>query len=759
MKYVKKGKPMLALQFRKHIRIIIPALIAALILISCAPGSGSGTEPPPPTLPGPSISVTDAPDARAAVGSFLDAWAADDYAGMYAMLTKTSRDAVSAEDFAKRYSEAMTTMALAGLDYEILSTLTNPYTAEAAFRVTYRTNLVGDLTREMVARLSLEDGEWRVQWEEALILPELKGGNRLAMDYKTPARGNIYARDGEAIAAQSDAVALGIVPGQIDNEEGLLVELFKLTGIRPDTLRASYEFAAPDWYIPVGEVSADEFNRRYNYYASLGGLAFSYYTSRFYPNGGIAPQAVGYTLFISPEELAAYQRQGYSGSERVGASGIEKWGEPYLAGKHGGSLYVLDPSGNIVTMLARSDPEPAQSITLTIDKDLQLQAQAAMGAFNGAIVVLERDTGRVLAMVSSPGFDPNLFDPNNRNFGALNDNDGLVNRAAQSTYPLGSVFKIITTSAAMDSGEFTPESTYDCQYEFTELLDRTLYDWTWDHCQKELQQDGECRTQPSGILTLPEGLMRSCNPWFWHIGLDLYTKNKTTEIANMARGFGLGQATGIQQVSESTGNIVDPTDGIQAVNQAIGQGDNTVTPLQVATFMAAVGNGGTLYRPQIVEKVEPVDGDPTLVFKPEARGVLPISQEILDVVRGAMREVVVNPRGTANFRLRGLAVPVYGKTGTAESGSGLPHAWFGGFTDCSGLGKDLPICQGKSDLAVIVLVENQGEGSDYAAPIFKRIMEIYFYGQPQSLYWWESSIGVTQTPTPFGGIPTRTPRP
>jgi len=197
----------------KHFKWILPALVAALILISCAPGNGSGTDPATPTLAGPSVTVVAAPDARAAVGSFLDAWAADDYAAMYSMLTKASRDAVSAEDFAKRYSEAMNTMALAGLDYEILSTLTNPYTAEVAFRVTYRTNLVGDLTRDMVARLSLEDGNWRVQWEEALILPELKGGNRLAMDYKIPARGNIYDRNGEAIAAQADAVALGIVPG------------------------------------------------------------------------------------------------------------------------------------------------------------------------------------------------------------------------------------------------------------------------------------------------------------------------------------------------------------------------------------------------------------------------------------------------------------------------------------------------------------------------------------------------------------------
>jgi penicillin-binding protein 2 len=234
----------------------------------------------------------------------------------------------------------------------------------------------------------------------------------------------------------------------------------------------------------------------------------------------------------------------------------------------------------------------------------------------------------------------------------------------------------------------------------------------------------------------------------------LFQNNRPNDIANMARAFGLGQKTGIEQIEEEAGQILDPNnDPVEVVNQAIGQGTVQVTPLQVARFVAALGNGGTLYRPQLVEKIEPVDGDPITVFKPEAVGTLPIQPFRLQIIQDAMRSVVADPRGTANFRLRGLRIPVAGKTGTAESGSGLPHAWFAGYTMASE-------STNKPDIAIAVILENQGEGSDWAAPVFQRIVETYYLGNPQSKLWFEESImGPTNTPTPIGGIPTETPEP
>lgn len=247
--------------------------------------------------------------------------------------------------------------------------------------------------------------------------------------------------------------------------------------------------------------------------------------------------------------------------------------------------------------------------------------------------------------------------------------------------------------------------------------------------------------------------MRSCNPFFWDIGYTLFQNNRPNDIANMARAFGLGQKTGIEQIEEEPGRIVDPPTVIDVVNQAIGQGEVQVTPLQVARFIAALGNGGTLYRPQLVEKIVPVEGDPITVFKPEAMGTLPIQPFRMDIIKQAMISVVADKRGTANFRLRGLHIPVAGKTGTAESGSGLPHAWFAGYTMASE-------STGLQDIAIAVILENQGEGSDWAAPVFQRIVEAYYYGNPQSKLWFEESIlGPTNTPTPIGGIPTETPEP
>ena len=157
------------------------------------------------------------------------------------------------------------------------------------------------------------------------------------------------------------------------------------------------------------------------------------YNTRFYYDGGIAPQTIGYVQLVPAEELDAFAGMGYLGDEKVGVSGLEKWGEEYLAGKHGGNLYVIDPQGQIVTRLSSAEPAPSQSIYTTLDKDLQIGAQKAMAGLTGAAVVLESDTGRVLAIVSSPGYDSNLFDPYNANFQFLGNmlsdpNQPLVNQ-------------------------------------------------------------------------------------------------------------------------------------------------------------------------------------------------------------------------------------------------------------------------------------------------------------------------------------------
>lgn len=723
-------------------------LLLVLLLSACTPKVSETLPQPSPipatrTVPPPGIAITRPPDAESAARTFLESWKAENYQAMYDMLTSLSQDALGMDKFDRRYRDAANSMTLDNLDFEILSALTNPSSAQIAYRVTFHTKMLGDINREMTMNLSLDKGAWRVQWDDGLILPELHGGNNLSLDLKSPTRGNIYDRYGNAIATANDIFALGIEKTEMDDaqETRLLNELSQLTGQPAEWIKALYDndYTYVGDYIPVGEVARDDVLERYDALASLSevGLRMNEYNGRFYYDGGIAPHVSGFVQAIFAEELDAYLREGYRQDDLVGKSGLEKWDESYLLGQRGASLYVTDPQGAPITRLAQVDSKPSQSIYMTIDSDLQVEAQKAIAGFNGAIVVLERDTGRVLALVSSPGFDPNAYVSGNYNTYKLTtdySSDGrnrLYNRASGNGYPLGSVFKIITTAAALESGLITAEETLDCQYDWTEIPGLILTDWT-----------KEKEVAPSGVLTLPEGLMRSCNPWFYHIGYYLYKQGMPKAVSDMARAFGLGSSTGIVGLDfDEPGSIPDPVDEQSAALIAIGQDKVLVNPLQVARFVAAVGNGGTLYRPQAVEKIVDPDGNPSMEFKPEVQGTLPVKPENLEIIQEAMRWVVSSPGGTAIRAFSGLNIEVHGKTGTAQNDyPGYPHAWFAGYTNTGRADKP--------DIAFAVIAEYAGEGSDIAAPIARRILEVYYMGQAQRVYPWESLINVTRTPTP-----------
>ena len=534
-----------------NLRIIVHwVLLLGVFLAGCTqttsetPSASVLEGSPSPVSLFSSAANTDAVNAVAQ--RYLESWKREDYTTMYSLLTTLSQDAVHAEEFSKHYQGIAVEAALNSVDFEILSVMVNPDTAQVRYQVTLESVLVGEISRETVMNLRLEKGKWRIEWDDTLVLPELEGGNYLVMNRSgyIPARANIYDRAGLALVAQADATAVGLLPDQVDpaNAEQLFATLSELTGVGVDKIQSLYESAPPGggWYIPLGEVSAETISSQFSALSGLKGIMMQPYKSRYYFDGGIAPHVVGYVSAIQPDEVDEYKRQGYQPDERVGRSGLEKWGEAYLAGKRGGALYVFNAQGQPVTRLAKSPAKPSQAIYTTLNRDFQVAAQQALSRFRGAIVVLERDTGRVLVMVSSPGFDPNAFEPINYNSAQLRFSIGsdpyqpLLNRATQGQYPLGSVFKIITMAAALESGLYTPETTYQCGYFFDELPGARLNDWTYEYYLKNHT------TIPSGLLTLPEGLMRSCNPFFWHIGLDLFNQGLTTAVSEMARGFGLG---------------------------------------------------------------------------------------------------------------------------------------------------------------------------------------------------------------------------
>lgn len=734
------------------IKQILIAFVVISIFTSCGGEPQSDVATPTSEsapLPTPVARVTDTPNFSVLVDHFTSTLVAEDFSTLYLMVDAQTRAGLTETEFTTLYEDSFNALTLNKLSIETLSVDETTSGVTVHGRWKYKTNLFGEFARDARYDLILESGGWKVLWDDSLVFPDMAGGNRLALDNSSPDRGFILDRNGDPLVTQTDIVALGVIPTQInDKTEGvLLATLADLVGKYPGQIQALYNDQRDAyWYIPVGEAPLSEVNKQYNLLTSLGGVVMTDYNSRYYYENGIAPQLTGYVAPISPDQLTDALRNGYKRNAVIGQSGVESWGESTLAGTPGGTLYLVDATGKVLSKLGESASTPSANIALTLEEDLQIGAQKALAGFRGSIVVLERDTGRILAMVSSPSYDPNLFDSANENSAdglssLLNDQDSpLLDRAAHGQYALGSVFKIITYSAALESQTFTPETKYFCGYEFTEYPEKTLYDWTWQHYQNELLATGEGKTKPSGELDLNGALMRSCNPYFYHIGLDLYNQGRVNAVANMARGFGLGSVTGLDVVDESAGTIVDPPSQLDAINQSIGQGDVLVTPLQVADFIAAIGNGGTLYRPQAIEKIVNQDGTEEQIFKPEVRGVLPITASTLTSLRTAMESVIRNPRGTAYLRFTNVSIPLYGKTGTAETSQGVPHAWFAGYTDANN--PDRP------DIAIAVIGEYAGEGSEIAAPIFKRIVELYFNGRALSPYWWESNIGITRTPTP-----------
>jgi penicillin-binding protein 2 len=691
----------------------------------------------PPSTPTVTPTATPPPGGAELVATtFLAAWERGDLPGMYSLLSSRSQALVSQENFTARYRQFAEQGLITAVHPALKTALQQGDHAQAAFDVTYDTLLIGSFDKSgIVMPLVYDGGRWSVVWSDGLILPELAGGNVLYLQPRRPGRGNIYARDGSALAADGDVTTIGVVPGQITDEAAVLAVLAPLLEQSPDDLRARWADAHPDWYVPLGDVPQDVAQAAYDQLSALAGVQLKSKSTRFYRDGGLAPHVIGYTGAIPAEQLDAYRAKGYSGDERVGLSGIESNYQDVLAGTFGGQLNVVTPLGDFVAKLAERPAAPPRSVYTTVDRRLQKNIQTILAApingqpARGAVVVLDPHSGAVLAMASAPSYDPNWFDPTSDYAGALanllsDPSHPLLNRATQGSYPAGSVFKIVTMAAALESGEYTPDTLYTCTGTWSGLgPDWIKTDWL---------------PGGHGTITLKQGLTDSCDPYFYDVGLHLDQKDVTL-LPGFARFFGLGQATGITGVAEDPGLVPDPlwkqqTVGEQwypgdSVNLAIGQGYLLVTPLQIAQMLGAVANGGTLYRPYVVDHLAAAGGPDEQPAQPFASAQLPIAPDNLDAIREALHNVTVAPGGTARGVFVGLSVPVAGKTGTAENAGGAePHAWFAGYTQAND--------PTHPDIVIVVLMENAGEGSAISAPIFRRIVEQYF-GLPETPFPWE----------------------
>jgi len=687
------------------------AILPLLLLLSLAvAGCGLGPGPTPTQAPSP---TPDLPAADDVAYAFLQAWQRGDYPVMYSLLSPAAQQKYGEDQFTATYRQVAGEAALLSVAPQIQAAYQSGDHAEISFATGFTSALVGDFETQSQMALSYVEGRWGVDWSPSLIFPQLSDDTFVHMTTRVPARGNIYDRNGLGLAVQGDLVEVGVIPGRIQDEATLLANLSAILGQTPADLQALYAGAPADWYMPLGQIDAASAQFYYDTLTSLPGVELRGAWTRSYRPEIIAPHLVGVVGPIPEEEAEVWRAQGYTADDMVGRMGLEKWGEPYLSGERGGQLEIISDKGQQIAVLATKPSQESRSLYTTFDREFQKKVQDILGNRLGAIAVLEVDTGRVLALATYPNFDPNLF------AGGISDQqwqilqaDGrrpLVNRATQGTYPPGSVFKIVTMATAMEKGGLTRDSTFTCQ-------------GTWTGLGPDWPKTCWLRTG-HGQIRLDKALTVSCDITFYQVALLLNGIDQNL-LPDYARRFGLGKLTGIE-VEENPGLVPDPAWKLQTkgegwapgdtVNLGIGQSEIQVTPLQLAVLLAAVGNGGTLYRPQVVEMIAADPAHPELTFQPMVAGQLPVTAENLAVIRDSLAKVASAEYGTAYAAFKGLGLPVAGKTGTAESGQNLPHAWFAGYAPA-----DDP------KIAIAVLVENSGEGATYAAPLFRQVVEAYF---------------------------------
>lgn len=691
-----------------------------LCLLGCStplapPASPSDTQPPPAaTQPAP----TDFSNAEIVGRAFLDAWTANDYAKMYELLAPSLRAGLAFETFAQAYRTAQTTTTTLRVN-----TLPRQLGLEHTkgwidFNVTWETALFGALNAENRLNLIKESDAWWVDWRREAIWPDLAGGLRFAVEYQMPPRANIYDHEMAALAALSTIVTVGVVPERIENEPTLLANLSLALNLPQEQIRAKYAGQPANWFIPIGDLTGEQ-SLAADGLLRIPGVERRERAGRFYPQNGVGAHVVGWISAIPAEQLEAYRQQGYRDDALVGISGLEAWAEPFLAGKNGGRLYLVDANGAYVRGVAERRPERGRAVIATLDRAWQEQAERILGNRPGAIVAVEVNTGAIRVMASAPTFDNNIFvrptDAWQRQALLTDARRPLLNRATQGAYPSGSVFKIVSMAAALETGLFSATSGFNCQ-------------GTWMGLGAANSKTCWLRSG-HGPLSLYDGLVASCNVVFYEVGVALDRKNPSL-LPTYGTAFGLGQRTGLLELPEVAGLMPTPewkfdtyverwTIG-DTVNLAVGQSYLLVTPLQTAQMLAAIANGGTFYRPYLIERIEAGSGQPEQRTQPYVQGQLPLSPETLAVIRRALLDVTRQPNGTASHRFAGLNISVAGKTGTAEAPgpTGKPHSWFAGYFPAE-----------NPQIAMAIIVENIGEGSSYAAPMFRQMVEAY-YGLP-----------------------------
>ncbi len=536
--------------------------------------------------------------------------------------------------------------------------------------------------------------------------------NRTQIIHQSAPRGKILDRRGAVIATSQPAFSLIYLPGEtrdatrlVGLAKSLSEELHQDDEEILERLKEAHEEEAA---IHLAEnIPLDAMFKLSELKTIYPGVELIVEARRLYPDGAFAGHLLGYMGRMDKRSWKSLKSRGYRVDSWIGQAGLEQKFERRLRGIDGEIRMEVDAQGHLKRKIGETPWKPGANLHLTIDWNIQKALEAGLrdspSRMGGAVVLDPRD-GAILAIVSAPDYDPNLFLlPDWKKPKDLLKNLPEFNRAIQGTYPPGSTFKMLVGAAVFNSGKAAPSETVFCPGYFT-LGRRTFKCW---------------KKKGHGRMDWMRGITQSCDVYFYTMGL----RAKGSLIEQYSRQFGFGRKTGIGLSGESSGNIFGPQaralrkrswyEG-DTVNLSIGQGELLATPIQMAVYVAALANRGTLWRPYVVSKVSYPNGSEERPEGPHSMGRVDLSSGTWDLIQAGMRSVVTSGTG---HRVDIPGIEVYGKTGTSQNPHGEDHAWFVAYAGRNG---ESPT------VAVSVLVQNGGHGSTAAGPVARRVIEAAF---------------------------------
>ena len=552
----------------------------------------------------------------------------------------------------------------------------------------------------------------------------LSSNNRIRLTRVKSSRGVIYDRNKNVLTTTRPSYLATITPEDTDDWDAELAFLSKIINLPKEKLykkihssskRKPYKQIVLKKDLNFFEVASIE-----GYKLDLPGINVEVEAVRSYPENEFAAHLLGYMGEISEHQLRKKKYHNIRSGDQIGQYGLEKVSNDYLIGLDGGKQIEVDAHGREIRILGSKTPTPGNNLVLTIDIRLQKFIEQLLEKKVGAIVAMDPGNGEILALASTPSFNPNSFASgmSQKEWLTLVNNplNPLRNRTIQSHYPPGSIFKIIVAIAGLETGAIDESIVFHCGGHIN------IGRWKF-RCWKKTGHNQ---------IRLHDALVHSCNVFFYHAA----TKIGPEAIAHYAKLFGLGKPTGICLENEEAGFIPTPEWKKRVLktkwypgdtlSMSIGQGYISVTPLQLVNLISAIANGGTLFRPKLFRYVLNSQGEITHFFPPSIIRNLQISARTLQTVQLALFGVV-NEHGTG-ARARLPEVEVAGKTGTAQIVSlkenmedeDLPerlkdHAWFCGYAPFS-----------NPEIALVVLIEHGGTGGKTCAPLAREIFQKYF---------------------------------